>query len=1076
MGFFDKHPVSTNRKTRFSWSRTSVNILRLDRNFFYENSVVFMPIRIPTDDSEAKATEAATHQHGVLSLGAVFKQFQDDGRKRLVIAGYADGDDSGNAARHFTLSGLRAESVLYLLNGKRTEWADICAVDHQVKDYQQYLKYFSKRTYGDDEPVSLGCDPGKVDNIWGPKTEAGLRHFLANYNKSFPADRTLHSLVSPEAAIVPISQIMRTVKADASHKCTDTRLWKAFFDLYNLELARALNKTRTQLDGHRDILKFADDRTMHVACGQSFPLKDLGDEKKSGYEPNPGGGVELLFFNKDELPGKKENGVMRIKCQNTTDSAHTAKLCPVFYKHHMQASYFDHRSLTLIAYHLKFVYHDRILGKLKPVPRGLTIQAYYKKKDGSEVPIESVSDYNDGVYTVRVADDPTRKNIFFRFSTVHPDDNTKIKWILTEDKNSTPKIVSEKKDKIEKLQFSRRIKYYDLPEEWFSDNYWTRYDNDMKKGAAYGKVMKDKSFKPYGGKTPVVSKPLIFCLDDLVLTNDTFAPVAPNKDVDRAALFDDKFAVIDPDTDKNLCYFTKGKFKETKVNAVKALRIPYVDKRIHGVLYNRKLYAVFEDRVSASPFAGHRAAVYKHKTKCILVPRFQQHHYRDYHNIGKFDAYLLRDQGVDNDKIVSYIFNYFQWKLQGGGHVTKKWIDATITNLANEWNNGNNPVSLLHEKGDDKYRIYIKYFIEQVENNEETTVTVHPAGTPGRSNMGRDSGEIRANQNQRQGGSFVAAHEFGHATSLDDDYLEQWSNCCYWRPGFPDFKPGAPFNLDDDSMMTSNKQVRSRHYWHFSVWMNKEFIKNQKPEFKVIKRNEPDFELAYNSSNSWNPRNFNPESKNYCNWPSKIKRNTKNTKTNKGKFHLYLYPLGKDDYSQGGLYAGKNFTALLVVVVNLRFEFWAGATYGDIYNKLSSIHTAINDKFRSDSADAIKICGDKPYKETFVQIQPRYLVNNYVPEYTQLNSALTTAALYTAEVNRILGRTEADPHYLVDVHNHPTAWDNTTAPPTLKLKYDEEDKIWEYFSEMLGMGRSKTLKKDRFDVAGVVPNGTVENV
>ena len=63
--------------------------------------------------------------------------------------------------------------------------------------------------------------------------------------------------------------------------------------------------------------------------------------------------------------------------------------------------------------------------------------------------------------------------------------------------------------------------YYDLPVKWSSRNYWTRYDNDLKKGERFNVVMKDKiklyPFDADESKRSDKTKPLIFSFDDVVL-------------------------------------------------------------------------------------------------------------------------------------------------------------------------------------------------------------------------------------------------------------------------------------------------------------------------------------------------------------------------------------------------------------------------------------------------------------------------------------------------------------------------------------------------------------------------------
>ncbi|NNK02636.1 MAG: peptidoglycan-binding protein, partial [Desulfatitalea sp.] len=77
-------------------------------------------------------------------------------------------------------------------------------------------------------------------------------------------------------------------------------------------------------------------------------------------------------------------------------------------------------------------------------------------------------------------------------------------FVHTKDKSSTPRLIHREtiaednkgKDNkpvpYEALEFPKQRNYYDLPVEWSSRNYWTRYGNRMDKGDRYQKVMKDR--------------------------------------------------------------------------------------------------------------------------------------------------------------------------------------------------------------------------------------------------------------------------------------------------------------------------------------------------------------------------------------------------------------------------------------------------------------------------------------------------------------------------------------------------------------------------------------------------------
>ena len=236
--------------------------------------------------------------------------------------------------------------------------------------------------------------------------------------------------------------------------------------------------------------------------------------------------------------------------------------------------------------------------------------------------------------------------------------------------------------------------------------------------------------------------------------------------------------------------------------------------------------------------------------------------------------------------------------------------------------------------------------------------------------------------------------------------------------------------------------------------------------------------MDYNLLNQFDPRDMNKDSNNYENFPIKTQRNAENSKSTqayKGKFHLYLYPLGKDDYSQGGLYGANNFTALLVVIVNLYFESWVGnPNFVTIYNRLEKINTAIDDKFRKNNG--IKICGTKPFEETFVQFVPRFLVKHYAHDYAKYLSK--NNADYTAAHNFALGKPESTKHLNIEIVSGSTSFDASSSPIELEIKNTNTDlaKFWKYFSRTLGLGYGQTVNKDNFGVGTFVPGGVVKNL
>ncbi len=82
-----------------------------------------------------------------------------------------------------------------------------------------------------------------------------------------------------------------------------------------------------------------------------------------------------------------------------------------------------------------------------------------------------------------------------------------------------------------------RLRFYDLPAIWKSQKYFTRLGSNA------------GEFETLAGQPTTNSQPLIFSLDDIVLTDDSLNPIAWHPTNDRAAIFSHKFR---QDGDANL--------------------------------------------------------------------------------------------------------------------------------------------------------------------------------------------------------------------------------------------------------------------------------------------------------------------------------------------------------------------------------------------------------------------------------------------------------------------------------------------------------------------------------------------
>ncbi len=491
-----------------------VHLLEVEDVLFHLDSAVMMPARPEGESSEDGTEDDAVDPEdveiqdrqdvvtGIDVLGIALRQFEFDPHKRILIAGHTD--TSGGIQMNFELSDQRAENVLFLLLGDREQWARVSAARHKVEDYQQILTWISQN------PRWLWpCDPLDIDDDWGPDTREATHQFVDRYNSDYaspPGDAPAPGDDPPEGYRAPLPPNMHLqINADPRHKWPENA-WAAFYDLYQEELEHTLRNCGESLSSLRaNRLRFVDEANVYVGCGESFPVDDA---ERTNYRSQLNRRVELLFFDEHEVPNLDEP---LLSCPPERNRTHTREECPLFNGCHYRPVYIDPDDLTCIAYHVKFAYYNKILGRREFVPEGLEFQAY----EEGDNPVPTRAQFSQGVYCIKVDDNPSRTSLYFEFE----DEN---RWIHTPDASSEPRIVTMTPAQINALPPQDRHKYYDLPAKWSSRNYWTRGD-----GAAYTPgnwfelVMgTDRQLRPYGPNYTTYEQPLVFSLDDIVLLDE----------------------------------------------------------------------------------------------------------------------------------------------------------------------------------------------------------------------------------------------------------------------------------------------------------------------------------------------------------------------------------------------------------------------------------------------------------------------------------------------------------------------------------------------------------------------------
>ncbi|MCP4703305.1 MAG: hypothetical protein GY865_01745 [candidate division Zixibacteria bacterium] len=627
-------PPKTNTKVVSSLKGKAVDILEFGKDLYNENSIVLMPGKgcdkdVATSDHKSMMKLAASE--GFAGLAAIIKQFSFDSRKRLILTGHTD--PGGDHAANFTLGKNRAEAIYCLLTGKKDRWAKLAFDNQCIRDCKLLMTYFNFLG-GDSFKDDTSCNPMKIDNEWDSenKTRDAVKGFFKGVKKKFTLG-------------IDDADLAKKVEEDEKKKWPEV-IWKSVFDMYDEQIRKYLKVDAPALLLLRtNKLKFAQAGKEFLGCGYSFPMTTPDDSK---YQKEKYRRVEALFFYLDDVPARRR-GTPRIVCFPATDKLHLENQCPFYHDKHFIANYLDALTeLNMIAYHMKFDFHNLVqlnndVPKIRQVPEGLTIKAYHYKKVGTKHKKEAIlaiTKYQKGVYTVKVPDDPKRKNIHFEFKSV-----TKLTphlerwWVYTKDGNTEPKLEKKLDKDIKALMTPtdcyKRLSYYDLPHEWSSENYWTRYkDGASWKSGRFHDVLKTKlKLKPYDTKEADSSNPIIFSLDDIVLVDDKGKQKLTDKnktDVNRRLSAASRLALLHVVKDELKLYkprkndsvqnpkvesacFSEIDFKKEKSGANDVWRniITDVPGRTRGIMFCNKFYGIFDKR------SGQSAQTFERKRKHI---------------------------------------------------------------------------------------------------------------------------------------------------------------------------------------------------------------------------------------------------------------------------------------------------------------------------------------------------------------------------------------------------------------------------------------------------------------------------
>ncbi|MFP4242578.1 MAG: peptidoglycan-binding protein, partial [Chitinispirillaceae bacterium] len=196
---------------------------------------------------------------GALSTALVYAH--ENSQKEMILYGHTD--SSGEDEYNKDLSEQRCTAIKALFDDKKDVFVDVCAQKGKTEDYQKILSTLASQ-YGYD------CDPGKIDNKDGPKTQAALKQFQSGYNRQF------EPRISEDGEIGP-------------------QTWGAFFTVTRHYIWKAASK---KLGDKAPVIAYGEGGKGIYPCGETF-ARDA--HTKQGRRSQKDRRVEIVFKNKEDV-------------------------------------------------------------------------------------------------------------------------------------------------------------------------------------------------------------------------------------------------------------------------------------------------------------------------------------------------------------------------------------------------------------------------------------------------------------------------------------------------------------------------------------------------------------------------------------------------------------------------------------------------------------------------------------------------------------------------------------------------------------------------------------------------------
>lgn len=643
-----------------------------------------------------------------------------------------------------------------------------------------------------------------------------------------------------------------------------------------------------------------------------------------------------------------------------------------------------------------------------------------------------------------------------------------------------------------------RLRYYDLPQEWWSRFYYARMHSEAPSERRHFQTITAPSSK---------DDPYVIGLDDILLCHDKAnAPMSPfnppagvetefvpapgltweNDDDHRFTLWTAALTPYKPATDD--IYFTDVALLEPAPSGPVVVDHPPFTRLItRGV----RVFDVFDGRsvrntlFDGFPVGARVAAAFSdpHDTPFFSFdPNYKSPRADDTNGVAPFDVgdiatMVLRccgqQDGRELFRVAQYAPAWFDFNPPSptrGAAITPPVPAATamaeirqsLINVAKRWNggDGHNGHQAKFEIGPADAPVAVGSFHALLVRG--VTGAIHheyriDIVESTRAFMDKVCAWEREDMQVGDGGKFTAAHEWGHAFGNPDHYVERAKNASLWTGGIRDRyrSPGCPYSFDINGMMNGS-ELKPRGYdmWHLGLWMA-DAGRSFAGATELAVRQGP-----YRYTTTVTPRN-----QDRARFPvvSRVARSVGAS----GLCDLFMYAGGVDGFNGGDALPGATVAEPwdLIVICRVKMAIRFSETEHKSYNGGRLFLRNVQDTIKRIFNDERQLVARGSYAGRQVRARvlftPRFISRTFPTGTTTaradylraLPTSPTTAAAYTAAVNTLV--TQNSVHAEITAVEDPSQHGITNAtanPRTANLDTDDlEDEAVEIFGRLIGL-------------------------